>query len=69
MFDKGFANSEGETIRDEEALNPWPLLVVILLCTGIELLLLLSDFGVVGTARLRQIAYEYGGFWPGTGGL
>jgi rhomboid protease GluP len=31
----------------------------------IELVLSLSDVGWLHPARLRQLAYDYGGFWPG----
>lgn len=37
----------------------------ILLCVGIELILIAGDFGLLGNDRLRSLAYEYGGFWPG----
>lgn len=37
----------------------------ILLCVGIELILVAGDFGLLGNDRLRTLAYEYGGFWPG----
>jgi membrane associated rhomboid family serine protease len=45
-------------------VNP-AILVIALLCIAIEALLQLSDHGLLGTARLRQTAYEYAGFWPG----
>lgn len=38
---------------------------LIALCSLIELALSLSDQGLVGQVRLRQLAYDYGGFWPG----
>jgi membrane associated rhomboid family serine protease len=38
---------------------------LIVLCSTIELALTLSDQGLVDPARLRQLAYDYGGFWPG----
>lgn len=41
------------------------LIGLILLCAAIELALVLSDFDIVGPPRLRQAAYDYGGFWPG----
>lgn len=41
------------------------LIGVIGLCTSVELVLLGNDLGLWGPARLRQSAYEYGGFWPG----
>ena len=38
---------------------------LIALCSLIELALSLSDQGLAGQVRLRQLAYDYGGFWPG----
>lgn len=44
---------------------PPVLLMLIVLCTGVELVLVLSDLNVLVPARLRALAYDYGGFWPG----
>lgn len=44
---------------------PWVLAAIIALCTVIELTLWGADLGLWGPARLRQAAYEWGGFWPG----
>lgn len=41
------------------------LIGLIGMCTSVELVFLGSDLGLWGSARLRQTAYEYGGFWPG----
>jgi membrane associated rhomboid family serine protease len=41
------------------------LAALVAVCTLIELVLQLGDLGVIGPARLRQLAYEYGGFWQG----
>lgn len=41
------------------------LLVLIVICCVLEGILQLSDFGLVQPERLRGMAYEYGGFWPG----
>jgi membrane associated rhomboid family serine protease len=41
------------------------LLGLIAVCVVIELVLRLSDLGLVGPERLRALAYEYAGFWPG----
>lgn len=38
---------------------------LITLSTGVELVLWGADLGLWGTARVRQTAYEWGGFWPG----
>ncbi|MEL6952872.1 MAG: rhomboid family intramembrane serine protease [Pseudomonadota bacterium] len=39
------------------------LLAILVLCVGVELALWLSE--IFGVTRLRQTAYENGGFWPG----
>lgn len=41
------------------------LLGLIVICAAIELLLACADAGLLGDARLRSRAYEYGGFWSG----
>ena len=38
---------------------------LILVCIAVELILTLGDLGLTGQTRLRALAYEYGGFWPG----
>ena len=43
----------------------WILIVLIALCSGTELLLQLSDRGLIGSTRLRRLIYDYGAFWPG----
>lgn len=40
----------------------WTLIAV---CVAVEAVLLLADWGLLGDPRLRQKAYEWGGFWPG----
>lgn len=43
-----------------------PVLIgLITLSASVELALLGADLELWGTARLRQRAYEWGGFWPG----
>lgn len=41
------------------------LLGLIALCSAIEAILQLGDFGLFGVPRFRSLVYEYGGFWPG----
>ena len=41
------------------------LVTLVAVCTLIELVLQLGDRGLIGPARFRQLAYEYGGFWQG----
>lgn len=41
------------------------LLGLIAACILIELTLSLSDLDLIGPDRLRALAYEYAGFWPG----
>ena len=43
----------------------WLLVALIAVCCAIEMVLQLADFGLIGPARLRQLAYDYGGFWVG----
>lgn len=43
----------------------WSVYAIIGVCSAIELALLASDFGLVGVPRLRELAYQYGGFWVG----
>ena len=50
--------------RDSLAAMSVPL-VVVAMCSGIELALQLADFGIIGYPRLRFLAYDYFGFWPG----
>ena len=40
-------------------------LTVLILCAAVEAVLQLADAGLIGTPRLRFVAYTYGGFWPG----
>lgn len=40
-------------------------LVVVAICCGIELTLQLADFEIIDYPRLRFLAYDYFGFWPG----
>jgi membrane associated rhomboid family serine protease len=49
------------------AANRRPVSVssLIAVCTVIEATLLAADFGLVGIPRLRELAYQYGGFWVG----
>ena len=41
------------------------VLCIIVVCVVIELVLQAADWGFFAPSRLRQIAYEYGGFWRG----
>lgn len=43
----------------------WPLIGLLMLCVMVELLLQLGDYGLLGQPRLRTLAYEYAGYWPG----
>ena len=49
-----------------KGLRPKPaVLAVGVLCCLIEAVLQLADLGLVGSARWRQLAYQYGAFWAG----
>ena len=41
------------------------LIALIVICSLLEGALSLADLGLVGQGRIRGLAYEYGGFWPG----
>ena len=43
----------------------WVLIAVIALCSSVEAVLQMADWQIIGPARLRLTAYEYGGFWAG----
>jgi len=51
--------------HEKRGLGTGILLVLIVLCAIVEAILILADFGVLLQDRLRLLAYEYGGFWPG----
>ncbi len=52
--------------QPERQWRPTPVVIVILvICCGIELLLQASDLGLIGNTRLRVFAYENGAFWVG----
>lgn len=56
-----------DPLSDITRLGPvsWALAGLVMACAAVEFLLLGSDLDLWGTARLRQTAYEWGGFWPG----
>lgn len=41
------------------------LLGLIGLCSGVELILIAADYGLIGTPRWRGLAYQNGAFWAG----
>ena len=41
------------------------LMLVIGICSGIELILIFGDLGLIGIPRFRALTYEMFGFWPG----
>ncbi len=43
----------------------WVVGAVILACVLPELILQAADFGLLGSARWRPLAYQYGAFWAG----
>ncbi|WP_095587767.1 rhomboid family intramembrane serine protease [Actibacterium ureilyticum] len=59
---KGLPQDDSQRARKFAALVP---LALVLICVLIEVVLQMGDLGVFGPPRLRQWAYEQGGFWPG----
>lgn len=59
---KGVPDVERRRARMIAGIAPIGL---ILICVLVEGLLQMGDMGVFGPPRLRQWAYEHGGFWPG----
>jgi membrane associated rhomboid family serine protease len=51
--------------EDQETRVAWAVGGLIGVCILVELALTLADFGILGPPRLRNLAYEYAGFWPG----
>lgn len=51
-------------IHTHPTLSP-VILVLIALMTALEAALMGTDLGLWGTPGLRQMAYDWGGFWPG----
>ena len=45
-------------------IAPAVLALIILTCLP-ELILLAADYGIIGSARWRPLAYQYGAFWAG----
>ncbi|MDR6267679.1 rhomboid family intramembrane serine protease [Roseobacter sp. N2S] len=43
----------------------WVLIAIILVCCGIEFILMAADHGVLPYKHLRGLAYQNGGFWTG----
>jgi rhomboid protease GluP len=56
--------SDRRAARKRLEPSPVVLTLVILMCL-IEAVLQLADLGLVGSARWRQLAYQYGAFWAG----
>lgn len=44
---------------------PSVLIAFVMICVGVEGILLLGDYGLLPPPRLRATVYEYAGFWPG----
>lgn len=49
------------SLRPETAF----LAAITVICVAVELLLSAGDWGLLGSARLRLLVYEYFAFWPG----
>jgi len=55
--------SDSLRVRDTSTLHVVAALIIV--CTSIEAVLLLSDLGVLAAPRLRSTVNENAGFWPG----
>lgn len=51
--------------RPRPALWHPVLVALIAICVLIEAVLVLADHGLIGSARWRPLAYQYGAFWAG----
>lgn len=51
--------------RDLRLRDMAPLVAVVVVCALLEAILFLADLDVIDAPRLRQVFYDYGGFWPG----
>lgn len=54
---------------DEPPKGLWVVIGLIALCVGLEVILTLADLGMFGRPRIRNLFYEYAGFWPGLLGV
>lgn len=46
----------------------WPCTVIgllVMLTSGLELILMAADLGLIGSSRWRSLVLQFGGFWPG----
>lgn len=50
---------------EPDRVNRGFLIALTMICCLVEAVLQLADFGVMSPQRLRTLAYEYCGFWPG----
>jgi membrane associated rhomboid family serine protease len=65
MFDNSPSVGRPVEGNDEPQAKRWLLVIIIVFCAVIEILLQFGDLGLLGSRRMRALAYEYAGFWPG----
>ena len=61
-------SSEPPAGGQEPPLAPFfspSVVLVLVLCSGVELVLMAADWGMIGTPLWRNIAYQNGAFWAG----
>lgn len=58
-------DTAGKPLPDKARRLSATTVVVFVVCSLIELVLQAADYGLLEQARLRNLAYEFGGFWPG----
>lgn len=65
MAEEDTASSKKALSYHTETVDKRALAFIVVTCCLIESILQLADYGLIDQARLRTLAYEYGGFWPG----
>ena len=58
------APAEGHEPPAPPLLSPLVVLVLVL-CSGVELILIAADWGLIGNTPWRSLAYQNGAFWAG----
>jgi rhomboid protease GluP len=67
LYPETYSDTQQRRAGSEETFvrYAYVLLVLIAINVLVELCLSLADLGLIGSTRLRSLAYTSGGFWPG----